>query len=393
MGDKPTYFVFDDAIRDKSLRKYFDLCVKDVQEGIARLSRTRAKAGYPSWPCFRVEGKEFLVSAVLEYYLYDLHCNGFISESAEAFTEKMRAICGWQWDVDRVLRKWIERVVINPFFRDASDSEYEHKWVLNPENLGYTLTDEQLKFACYIAVCFTKYGHSFDKSFTKEIFDLVTALGSKLPAQIKKNGSGSMPKEIAECKTKDFSCIANDAFATIKISVKNESEESYSKILDYLCDLLEFGFSHSYAIEFKGQNKIYLPIKKLPKKGVNQLFANAILYPKLHDKIERYARLAMKEFEWYLNLDGEYSAMPGSFAVFALGLYNEKYHKLVCDYLSLCDGEHQSIQGEFVLTYIEKFGFTEKGLELYKLCRSNIQELPKKLITLYNKFVAQRQGV
>jgi hypothetical protein len=389
MGDKPTYFVFDDAIRDKSLRKHFDLCVKDVQEGIARLSRTRAKAGYPSWPCFRVEGKEFLVSAVLEYYLYDLHCNGFISESAEAFAEKMRAICGWQWDVDRVLRKWIERVVINPFFCDASDSEYEHKWVLNPEDPGYTLTDEQLKFACYIAVCFTKYGHSFDKSFTKEIFDLVTALGSKLPAQIKKNGSGSMPKEIAECKTEEFSCIANDVFATIKISVKNESEESYSKILDYLCNLLEFGFSHSYAIEFKGQNKIYLPIKKLPKKGVNQLFANAIHYPKLHDKIERYARLAMKEFEWYLNLDGEYSAMPGSFAVFALGLYNEKYHKLVCDYLSLCDGEHQSIQGEFVLTYIEKFGFTEKGLELYKLCGSNIQELPKKLIARYNKFVAQ----
>ena len=116
MGDKPTYFVFDDVLRDKSLRKYFDLCVKDVQDGIARLSRTRAKAGYPSWPCFRVEGKEILVSAVLEYYLYDLHCNGFISESAEAFTDKMRAICGWQWDVDRVLREWIERVLISPFF-------------------------------------------------------------------------------------------------------------------------------------------------------------------------------------------------------------------------------------------------------------------------------------
>ena len=385
MGDKPTYFVFDDVLRDKSLRRYLDICIKEIQEGKAHKARTRAKAGYPSWPCFRVKGKEFLVSSVLEYYLYDLHCNGFISESAEAFTDKMRAICGWQWDVDRVLRKWIERVVINPFFYDASDSEYEHKWVLNPENPGYTLTDEQLKFACYIAVCFTKYGHSFDKSFTKEIFDLVTALGSKLPAQIKKNGSGSMPKEIAKCKTEDFSCIANDAFATIKISVKNESEESYSIILDYLCDLLEFGFSHSYAIEFKGQSKVYLPIKKLPKKGVNRLFANAILYPNLHDKIERYAKLAMNEFEWYLNLDGEYCAMPGTFSVFALGLYDEKYHELVCDYLALCDGEHQSIQGEFILAYIEKFGFTEKGFELYRLCEENIQELPKKLVSLYKK--------
>lgn len=53
-------------------------------------------------------------------------------------------------------------------------------------------------------MCFTKYGHSFDKSYTKEVFDLVTALGSKLPAQIKKNGSGLIPKEIAECKTEDF---------------------------------------------------------------------------------------------------------------------------------------------------------------------------------------------
>ena len=94
----------------------------------------------------------------------------------------------------------------------------------------------------------------------------------------------------------------------------------------------------------------------------------------------------MNEFEWYLNLDGEYCAMPGTFAVFALGLYDEKYHELVCDYLAHCDGEHQSIQGEFVLAYIEKFGFTEKGFELYKLCEENIQELPKKLVSLYKKF-------
>ena len=386
MVDKPKYIIFDDVLRDKSLRRYLDICIKEIQEGKAHMSRTRAKAGYPSWPCFRVEGKELLVAAVLEYYLYDLQCSGFISKSAEEFTDKMRTLCGWHWDVDRVLKNWIDKVIINPFFYDASDSKYEHKWVLKPENPGYALSEEHLKFACFIAVCFTKYGHSFDKSFSKEIFDLVTALGSKLPAQIKKNGSGSIPKEIAERKTEDFSCIANDAFATIKISVKNESEESYSKILDYLCDLLEFGFSHSYAIEFKGQSKVYLPIKKLPKKGVNRLFANAILYLKLHDKIERYAKLAMNEFEWYLNLDGEYCAMPGTFAVFALGLYDEKYHELVCDYLAHCDGEHQSIQGEFVLAYIEKFGFTEKGFELYKLCEENIQELPKKLVSLYKKF-------
>ncbi|ASS37925.1 DUF6138 family protein [Mogibacterium pumilum] len=385
MGNKPTYIVFDDVLRDKGLRKYFDVCIKDVQEGKARVSRTRAKAGYPSWPCFRVEGHELLVEAVLNYYLFELQLSGFVSRDAEHFTDKMRVLCGWHYDVDRVLSKWIERLIITPFFYDENDNKYNHKWVLKPENQGYTLSEEHLKFACFIAVCFTKYGHSFDKNYTKEVFDLVTALGSKLPAQIKKNGSGSIPKEIAECKTEDFSCTSNDAFAIIKISVKNECEEIYSKALDYLCKLFEYGFSPSYSIEFKSSNKIYLPIKKIPKKGVNQFFANAILYPEIHDKIERYARLVMKEFEWYLNLNDEFCAMPGSFAVFALGLYDEKYHRLVCDYLAICDGEHQSIQGEFVLAYIEKFGFTEKGLELYKLCEENMQELPKKLVSLYKK--------
>ena len=95
-------------------------------------------------------------------------------------------------------------------------------------------------------------------------------------------------------------------------------------------------------------DKNYLPINKLPKKGVNQLFANAVQCTELHSKIEQYARLAMKEDEWYTNLENEHCAMPGTFAVFALGLIDELYSQLVLDYLAICDGEHQSVHGEFV---------------------------------------------
>ena len=56
-------------------------------------------------------------------------------------------------------------------------------------------------------------------------------------------------------------------------------------------------------------------------------------------------------------------------------------------FVSDCDGEHQSLQGEFVLAYIEKFGFTDKGLELYRFCDKNIQHLPKKLMSLYEKYL------
>ena len=127
-------------------------------------------------------------------------------------------------------------------------------------------SSDLLKYACFIAICFRKYGESYDRILSEEIFSFVTALGSSLPAEIKKNGSGLIPKEIAFAKTADYSFAANDVFATIKITVKTESEATYSKIFDHICDLLEFGFPKSYAIEFKSPEKNYLPIKKLPKK-------------------------------------------------------------------------------------------------------------------------------
>ena len=74
-----------------------------------------------------------------------------------------------------------------------------------------------------------------------------------------------------------------------------------------------------------GRRRLYLPIPGLPKKGVNQLFACAVQHPNLHPAMARYARLAMREFEWYQNLADEACAMPGTFAVFALGLEGEPW--------------------------------------------------------------------
>ena len=73
--------------------------------------------------------------------------------------------------------------------------------------------------------------------------------------------------------------------------------------------------------------------------------------------MERYARLAMREFEWYQNLADEACAMPGTFAVFALGLEGERWAPLVTEYLDFCDDEHSSLQGKFLHALIRKFGF------------------------------------
>ena len=53
----------------------------------------------------------------------------------------------------------------------------------------------------------------------------------------------------------------------------------------------------------------------------------------------------------------EACAMPGSFAVFALGLEGEQWAPLVTEYLDLCDDEHSSLQEKFLHALIRKFGF------------------------------------
>ena len=163
---------------------------------------------------------------------------------------------------------------------------------LRPEDVDEGL----LRFACYVAVCHTVYGQSFESLTTEHIFGLVSQLRPDMVKQLKKQpGSGKLPKDIQQRKTEHFTASANDAFATIRITARDSTEECYAEILDYLCAVLEQEeFPRSYSVEFRGKEKIYLPIPGLPKKGVNQLFACAVQHPNLHPAIERYARLALR---------------------------------------------------------------------------------------------------
>ena len=64
----------------------------------------------------------------------------------------------------------------------------------------------------------------------------------------------------------------------------------------------------------------------------------------------------------YQNLSDEICALPGTFAVFALGLEGPKWWRLVCDYLDRCDDEHSSLQEKFLHALFKKYGFTAQSL-------------------------------
>ena len=385
MGQVRNYML-DSLKKDNKQASLYDACVSAVLEDRAQARLSKQPGFKGKWILYlEDEDTEVLEDYVLAYYLWKLDNTEFEYEKAWMFSEKMRGLFGfsakgWGTPLLSTLMEWVDDNLQYPYFDRAKGYD---NWTIKEGEPQYPVTEDIFKFACYVAVCVMK-----DETYSiiaNKIFGHVTALGSDLPAKMKRYGSGYMPKVILEYKDNALSCKANDAFATISIRMKEESESNYNKVLEYLCKLLESDFPRSYAIDFRSPEKNYLPIKKLSKKGVHQLFANAVKYPELHSKIEEYARLAMREFEWYYNLENENCAMPGTFAVFALGMLGETYMQLVLDYIKICDGEHQSVHGEFVLAYIEKYGFTEEGLALYRLCEENIQELPSKLTALHKK--------
>jgi len=373
-------YLIRNLIEDPSQKPQYEACVQAVLEGRASVTR-----GYPLY----LKGTKLAPDYVFTYYLYELDRAGFDYEKACVFFEKMRTIITspeeFYYYVLNPPKTWVNHHIRNQFFHSKKNQYGYDDWHLNEGVPQWPIPESCIQFAAYTAIAHIKYGASYMSVTANEILGMLKDLGSDIPAKLKKHGSGQLPKALTEYKDANLTCKANDAYATIKITMKEENEELYTKTLDFLLNLLKENFPCSYAVDFRSPQKNYLPIKKMPKKGINQLFANAIQYPALHNKIEQYARLAMKEDEWYNNLEAEASAMPGTFAVFALGLHSETYHPLVVDYLKICDGEHQSLHGEFVLAYVEKYGFTEKALELYASCEKNIQHLPAKFASLFRK--------
>ena len=305
-------------------------------------------------------GTPFLPDQLLERYLTGLLLKEFSCENAVSLCDAMRRLAGWQ-EIRYALEKYIEKQVQERYFlvgeREDGFTVFP-PCTVRPELQTEDVDEGLLRFACYVAVCHTVYGQSFESLTTEHILGLVSQLRPDMVKELKTAGSGKLPPNIQKRKTKHLTASANDAFATIRITAKDSTEECYAEILDYLCAVLEQeGFPRSYSVEFRGKEKLYLPIPGLPKKGVNQLFACAVQHPNLHPAMVRYARLAMREFEWYQNLADEACAMPGTFAVFALGLEGEPWAPLVTEYLDLCDDEHSSLQGKFLHALIRKFGF------------------------------------
>ncbi len=290
------------------------------------------------------------------------------AEKAIAFSENLRRQSRWG-EIDHHLLDMLKRELQEKYFvvtGNEDDHFWDREYSLKPGIRAEQVPEPLLRFACYVAVSYKVYGMDFQYLDTNYLFGLVEKVRPDMVKKLREHGTGRLPISLQKRKTEHFTASANDAFAVIRITARDNTEECCHEVLNYLCEVLsQEDFPRSYAVEFKGPEKSYLPITGLPKKGVNQLFACAVQYPGLHPLMERYARLAMRQYEQYTNLSDEQCALPGSFAVFALGMLGQEWRQLVWDYLDLCDDEHSHLQEKFLREYVKQFGFTADTVPVF----------------------------
>ena len=269
----------------------------------------------------------------------------------------------YQWCLLYHTREWKEKVFMKLYYKGEND-DYSLKKGITPEKVDA----HKLNLFVAQALWHIKYKeYSWDvEDACEDLERAAKELGSKKAAMYLKEGTGILPNELIHYKDSEVECDANDVFAEISVKIKQESATAYDKALDFIIALLNADFPASYYIKFSSKApKQFLDIKGIAKSPTHCFFAQALQYEELRPKLVAYAEVAMKEFQWYNDVEeGEKSCMPGSYAVFGLGLIGEEYFPLVTKYFSLLDDEHQMIHKYFVSALIDRYGVNEKSLPL-----------------------------
>ncbi|WP_314081289.1 DUF6138 family protein [Capnocytophaga gingivalis] len=269
----------------------------------------------------------------------------------------------YQWCLLYHTREWKEKVFMKLYYK-GEDDDYSLKKGITPEKV------DAHKLNLFVAQALWHIKHkeySWDvEDACEDLERAAKELGSKKAAMYLKEGTGILPNELIHYKDSEVECDANDVFAEISVKIKQESATAYDKALDFIIALLNADFPASYYIKFSSKApKQFLDIKGIAKSPTHRFFAQALQYEELRPKLVAYAEVAMKEFQWYNDVEeGEKSCMPGSYAVFGLGLIGEEYFPLVSQYFSLLDDEHQMVHKYFVSALIDRYGVNEKSLPL-----------------------------
>ncbi|MDR9749082.1 DUF6138 family protein [Paenibacillus taichungensis] len=290
---------------------------------------------------------------------------------------RQEALAEHRGDIIRAITSWAENHFLPQYF-DVQPSAYSAN--VYTHKPGASLEEDQpqsehgqqlaqpIDLLLYAAVMILRYEPSYSKPKGLTFLELAKQLGSNRAARMMTEGSGAYAKEDIHLKNEQVECTANDVFSIITIIIRKEEAAAYEQAIAFITRLLKQGFPKSYKIKLKSSVKQYLPIKGLAKSDTHRFFANALEYQELRPLLEKYARAAIEEFEFYADTEGEKNCMPGSYATFGLGLADERYFPLVEYYMGEVDDEHQLVQDKFTVVFAETHGVTAGSIPALVTC-------------------------
>ncbi|RKN78228.1 DUF6138 family protein [Paenibacillus ginsengarvi] len=284
--------------------------------------------------------------------------------------ERAQALAEHRSHITQALSSWAEDVFL-PRYCEVTRSAYRTNEYTARPGAALENKDEPnqpVDLLLYGAVMILRYEPSYSKVRGQTFLELAAQLGSGKAVHMLKEGSDSFSPDEVHMRHELVECKANDVFALITVEIRKEEAGAYQQAISFIVALLRKGFPKSYKIKLKSAAREALPVKGLAKSDTHRFFANALAYSELHPLLEEYAREAMETFEWYGDTEGEKGVMPGSYAVFGLGLASERYFPLVEAYMALVDEEHQLAQDKFTPVFAETFGLSEHSIPALVAC-------------------------
>ena len=239
----------------EELQPLFDQCIQDAIDG--RITRLDSL-----WPPVVVssEGAPFEVWQLLRTWTEAQRAETLDAEKAIAFSENLRRQSRWG-EIDHHLLDMLQRELQEKYFivtGNEDDHFWDREYSLKPGIRAEQVPEPLLRFACYVAVSYKVYGMDFQYLDANYLFGLVEKVRPDMVKKLKEHGTGRLPLNLQKRKTEHFTASANDAFAVIRITARNSTEECCHEVLNYLCELLEQeDFPRSYAVEFKGPEKMH----------------------------------------------------------------------------------------------------------------------------------------
>ncbi|WP_098749541.1 DUF6138 family protein [Paenibacillus sp. EZ-K15] len=366
-----TFATTDGLVELTVLETVYEAKKRQLLERIqSYIEKKLEKGTYPTKPLETF----FLARHLLDPYLFPepeaAKAIALFDRIQELNKERVEALAEHRRDIIRALTGWAEDVFL-PRYYDVTRSEYRtNEYVLKPDAVleNKDEPNQPIDLLLYGAVMIIRYEPNYSKFRGQTFLELAEQLGSGKAVRMLKEGSDSFSHDEVNMHHELVECKANDVFSLFTIVIRKEEAGAYERAILFILSLLRKGFPKSYKIKLKSSVREYLPVKGLAKSDTHRLFANALAYSELHPLLEEYAREAMVEFEWYEDTEDEKSAMPGSYAVFGLGLSSERYFPLVEAYMDLVDDEHQLVHDKFTAVFAATYGITERSIPTLIVC-------------------------